>query len=117
MGGSGVVSLVLGATFGALASSSWGSAKSACGSNLNACNDSTFGQASSDRSAAETEAWVSTVAFIAGGALAAGGGILFFMGGGGSHEGTPTSGTATRAPVVAPMLGPGQAGLAVSGRF
>jgi hypothetical protein len=117
VGGAGVVSVGLGATFGALAASAWSSAKSQCGSNLKACNDSHFGQASSDQSSATTQAWVSTITFIAGGALIAGGGILFFTGGGSSHESSTASRTAASGPVLSPLFGPGQAGLALSGRF
>jgi hypothetical protein len=110
LGGTGVVSVALGATFGILASSAWSQAKKLCGGNPGACTDTA--SASSYQSTAETEGWVSTVTFIAGGALIAGGAVLFFTAGSHSETAAPSTGA-----VLTPTLGPGLAGLSLSGRF
>jgi hypothetical protein len=108
VGGTGVLSVAVGAIFGILASSSWSEAKSLCGGNPGACTDTKT--AGPYQSTAETEGTVSTITFIAGGALIAGGLVMFFASG--SHSGNSSSGA-----VVTPTLGPGLAGLSVVGRF
>jgi hypothetical protein len=109
MGGTGVVSVALGATFGILASSAWSQAKQICGGNPGGCTNVT--KADPYQSTAETEGWVSTITFIAGGALIAGGAVLFFTVG--SRSDSPS----TSGVVVTPNLAPGLAGLSLSGRF
>jgi hypothetical protein len=99
--GVGAVGLVLGGVFGAMASSTYSTAKNECGPNLGACKP---GNAIKDHDAAVTDATISTVGFIAGGVLAAGGLTLFFIAPKGNSS--PSVG-----------LSPAPNGLLVSGRF
>jgi hypothetical protein len=71
--GVGVAGVALGAVFGILASSAWKSAQRECPGHAG-CSTA----AMNDRSSAVTDATVSTVGFIAGGAVLAGGLTLFF---------------------------------------
>ncbi len=105
----GVASIVVGSVFGLLASSAASSQKTDCASPTS-CND--HQAALSDHSSALTDSTVSTVMFVAGGALVAGGAALFFVGG---HpaEARPTSSAIT----VLPSLGPNGAGLSMSKEF
>jgi hypothetical protein len=73
-GGVGVVGVALGAWFGAFAASSQSKEKSDCGAG--ACNDPR--QATEDYNTARTDALVSTIAFVMGGAALAAGGVLWF---------------------------------------
>lgn len=75
MGGVGIVGVGVGAVFGAMAISQWNGAKAKCTSS-GTCGAGSAAQ--SDHDAAATSATVSTVSFIAGGALFAGGATLFF---------------------------------------
>jgi hypothetical protein len=68
LGGAGVAGVVVGGVFGALTITSWGSANGECPTHAG-CSS----QASQDRSNALSFATVSTVAFVAGGALLVGG--------------------------------------------
>lgn len=72
-GGVGVVGLGLGAFFGLQASSKWSDAKSKCTDYPYGCNT----DATDLRSSAHSQATVSTVAFVAGGALLATGVVLY----------------------------------------
>ena len=100
VGGVGVAGIVVGSVFGIMAKSSWDDAKSLCHNFPTNC----YGNFSSDKSTADGQATVSTVAFIAGGALIAGGVILYL--------------TAPRATVaVAPSVGLGSAGLNLRGSW
>jgi hypothetical protein len=113
LGGAGVVGVGVGSVLGLLTISAWSSVKTACGSggagNCSASNPSTV---TSDHNTAQTDGTISTVAFIAGGALVATGLVVFLTGGHHNHEESP-------APTVAvvPSAGPGQAGFALSGTF
>jgi hypothetical protein len=94
----GVAGVAVGSVFGIMASSKWSSAQSDCNPN---CTSSS--PAIGERSDAQNDATVATVAFVAGGAAIVAGAVLFF-----------TAPTATK---VAPLVGPGVSGLVVSGRF
>jgi hypothetical protein len=108
IGGGGVVGVVVGSIFGVLASSSWSSAKSACSAGN--CPGSTRGQAESDHDTAVSDGTVSTIAFVAGGALVAAGVVLFAT--------APSGGNASSARlVVAPDVGRDRGGLSLQGRF
>lgn len=74
LAGAGVVSIGVGSVFGLVASSKWSDAKSQCGSGCGPGSD-----AYDSRSAARTDATISTVSFVAGGVLVAGGAALFFL--------------------------------------
>jgi len=108
VGGAGVVAIGLGAIFGLLASSAWSDAKSACGGNAAACADVANGSAHHDT--AVTNGTISTVSFIAGGALLAGGAVLFF-------SARRTEPSASKSISIVPTAGYGHGGLALTGAF
>ncbi len=99
VGGVGVAGLIVGGVFGIVAKSTYGSATDKCTS---APNDCTPG-AITDRDKASSQAAVSTVAFIAGGALLATGAVLVF--------------TAPKGVTVSPTVGLRSAGVGVNGSF
>jgi hypothetical protein len=66
----------------------------------------------SDHDTAETDGAISTVAFVAGGALVAAGLFLYLTGGPSDGQASTTTGIA-----VEPTLGPGHAGFSLSGGF
>jgi hypothetical protein len=106
----GVVGVGVGSVFGLLSVSTWSKVTSACGSGgPSACVTKNPGAATSDHDTAQTEAAVSTVAFIVGGVfLAAGAAVLLT----GVHHGNGDPSVA-----LAPAMGPGEAGLALHGAF
>jgi hypothetical protein len=106
VGGTGLAGTAVGTAFGLLAISANNAQKNDC--NTMTCPHHL--QAVSEHSALETDGTVSTVAFIAGGALIVTGAVLFFTGGGASKE-------ASSSLIVAPSLGSGSGGVAVWGRF
>jgi hypothetical protein len=93
-GGIGLASLAAGAIFGGLVAAKTGDASSHCPSN--ACDPVGW----SDIDDAKTFATVSTITFVAGGALIAGAAALFFFA---PH--------ASRHMAIVPLLGPGFAGI------
>jgi hypothetical protein len=99
VGAAGVAGIGLGSVFGAMAFSKWNDAKAQCG---NAC--AAGSPAYATRSTGETDATISTVAFVAGGVLAAGGVALIVA--------APSSKSSTSA-ALAPTIG----GLQMVGRF
>ena len=101
VGGVGAAGLVVGGIFGIVSKSTYNHALSKeCSNSASDCDPTGV----SDGKTAHSQAAVSTVAFIAGGALLAGGVVLYF--------------TAPRAGVtVSPTVGMGSAGLGVSGSF
>jgi hypothetical protein len=107
IGGLGVLGLGVGTVFGVLASSAWSNAKNACGGDISHCADPST--ANSDKNTTNLDGTLSTVGFIAGGALVAAGAVLFFT----AH--TESSTTASLA--VSPTVGPREGGVAVLGRF
>jgi hypothetical protein len=102
VGGVGVAGVVVGGVFGILSKGTYDNAlKNECrNNNPNACNPSGI----SDGKTAHSQATVSTVAFIAGGALVAGGAVLYFS----APRGAVT---------VSPTVGLRSAGVGVSGSF
>jgi hypothetical protein len=108
VGGAGLVALGLGVAFGASASSSWSSAQSECSTGPGNCPSHAL--AVSDHDSAVTAGTVSTVAFIAGGALLTGGLVLYFTA---PKGGAPKTG----ALGVTPSIGPTGGSLQVLGRF
>jgi hypothetical protein len=110
--GAGVILVGLGAAFGAGAISAWDGAKSVCGGDASRCNSATnAATASGDHGTAETDAAVSTTAFVAGGVFVAAGVALFFMGGPRDASAQQTGWT------LAPSVASGRAGLHVLGSF
>jgi hypothetical protein len=106
--GAGVAGLVVGAAFGLMASSKWSSAQNECQSATSCAN---YAQAVSDHDATTTYATISTIGFIAGGALAAGGAVMFLLGGNSAAE------SPQPAVSVAPAVAPGVASLSLRGSF
>jgi hypothetical protein len=100
VGGVGIAGVVVGGVFGILAKSTYDSALTHCPSGTNQCLPTgvTGGKT------AHSQATVSTVAFIAGGALVAGGVVLYFS----APRGAVT---------VSPTVGIGSAGVDIDGSF
>jgi hypothetical protein len=103
VGGAGVIGVVAGSVFGAIADSKWSSAKRDCGP---ACGPNVPAQ--QEKSDAISAATGSTVGFIAGGALVAAGLALFL---------TAPSGFATDGLRVAPSVTAGGGGVLLRGAF
>ncbi len=101
VGGVGVAGVVVGSVFGILAKSTYNRGLGTChNSDPSQCTDTGV----ADGKSAHSQATVSTVAFIAGGALLGGGALLYF--------------TAPRAGVtVSPTVGTASAGVRVGGTF
>jgi hypothetical protein len=110
VGAVGVVGLGIGAVFGGLAASDWSSAKTYCQGKTAACTKS--GPGFQDERSAQSMATISTLGFIAGGALAAAG-VVFFVT---APRRSPSeaAGSARRVELV-PTAGPGEAGLLIRG--
>jgi hypothetical protein len=108
VGGVGVVGVGLGSVFGLMTFSAASQQKSNCASTSSCSN---YGMASSAHSGGETDATLSTVSFIAGGALLASGLILFLT--------APHTREQAPAPALAvtPGVAPGGGGMWVSGAF
>jgi hypothetical protein len=104
IGAVGLASIAVGAVTGALASSKASSSKNECSTPTQCPNHD---QSVSDYNAASTDATISTVTFIAGGAAVAAGAILFFT--------APRVKTAGVEWQLAPAVGFGTAGLTVRG--
>ena len=116
LGGAGIVGLGVGALLGVLASSNWSSAKSACGTPTT-CPGSGYSVATSDHDSAVTDGAVSTVAFVAGGALLAGGAALYFFSAPSAAGRPARSSPAAPAAVmhITPRFAPGSAGIEIGG--
>jgi hypothetical protein len=106
-GGLGVAGVVVGSIFGITSTSAASRQGTDCASPT-ICTNHT--QAVSDHSTATTDGTISTVAFVAGGALLAAGVTLFLTGGRSSEK---TSGGL----VVTPSVGPGTAALSLQWRL
>jgi hypothetical protein len=109
LGGVGVAGLAVGSVFGMLAIAQKSQQQIDCPNP--SCSPSGHTQAISDHSTGVTDGTISTVGFIAGGALLVGGAVLFFTAG-------PSPGQPARSGmIVAPSAGPGGGGVSLSGRF
>jgi hypothetical protein len=100
LGGAGVVGLAAGSVFGLMAISQKNQQQSDCGSTAS-CTSSGHTQALGDHSSAVTDGTISTVGFLAGGALLVAGAVVFLTG----------------SSSVTPSVGPTGAGLSWGGRF
>ncbi len=113
--GAGVAGLAAGGVFGALTLSEKSRQQSDCAS-ATSCNSP--GQAQSDHSAGMTDGLVSTVGFIAGGALLVGGAVLFFTAPAPSAASSGAAQPAASASMaITPSVGPGGGGIVWQGRF
>ena len=105
--GVGVAGVAAGSVFGLMGFSEKSKQLAEC--SQSACTSQAL--AASDRKTGLTDAAISTVAFIAGGALLAVGGVFFFAG---ANSAEPAKSTGL---VVTPSMGPGGGGMVLSGRF
>jgi hypothetical protein len=108
LAGAGAVSAVVGVVFGLAASSAWSEAKRLCGGAASSCGDAPAAERYHSR--AQTDATLSTVAFVAGGALLAGGAFLYFTG---ADSPAPPNGSLA----VAPSLERDEVGVVLHGAF
>jgi hypothetical protein len=106
-GGVGVAGLVVGGVFGAMTLSEKSQQQSACGS---PCSSASHAQAVNDHSTGMTDSTISTIGFIAGGALVVGGAALFFT----AH---PSSQQPATGVLFTPSVGPGGGGMLLQGTF
>jgi hypothetical protein len=106
--GVGVLGLGLGGTFGALAMSEQKTEQNDCSSS--SCKNPSGARSAYDR--ASTDATVSTVSFIAGGALVAGGAVLFFL-----AKPAASATTTTGSLRLAPAVDAHHQGLVLGGEF
>jgi hypothetical protein len=106
-GGLGVVGAALGSVFAASAASTLNIAKGECTTTY--CSSAGHAQAVQDRDSANSSATMSTVAFVAAGALLAGGAVLYFTA-------LPKS-AKSEALKITPTVTAGGGGLIVRGGF
>jgi hypothetical protein len=107
-GGVGVAGVAVGSVFGLMTLSQASQQQTDCASSTKCANPS---QAASDHSNATTDRTLSTVGFIAGGALLVGGAVLFFTA-------RPSSeAPAATGMLLLPNVGPGGGGVSLSGEF
>jgi hypothetical protein len=106
-GGLGLVGVGLGSYFGITANNAWNSSKSECST----ASCPSHAQAIVDHDSAVNNGLASTISFAAGGALLATGVLLFVL--------APSGEKTERAGVlsIVPAVGPGTAGVSLSGRF
>lgn len=107
-GGAGVAGIAVGSVFGVMTLSEASQQRTDCASATSCPRPS---QAASDHSTGATDRTISTVGFVAGGALVVGGAVLFF-----------TARHASESPAAArillvPGLGPGGGGMFLRGEF
>lgn len=107
VGAAGLVGVGVGLAFGAAARSNWNSAfdDGLCDEDTNVCDDE--GQDKTD--AARTQATISTIAVVAGVALAGAGVVLYLT--------APSAGDGGASARVSPMVGDRELGVALSGSF
>jgi hypothetical protein len=106
-GGAGVVGIAVGSVFGAMMLSEASKQKTDCPS----AGCANYSQAASDHSTGATDRTISTIGFIAGGALLVGGGVLFFTA---RHSSEPPAAART---LLVPSVGPGGGGMFLRGEF
>ncbi len=106
LGGVGLAGIAAGSVFGVLTGSATSQQKNDCPSSASCPNHA---QAQSDHSTAVTDGTISTVSFIAGGALLAGGIVLYVVA---RSSAAPATGL-----VVSPSVGPQGGGMTLLGTF
>lgn len=109
VGGAGIVGIAVGSIFGAIASSSWSKAQGECSPGN--CPSAAHALAATDHDSAVTAATISTVGFIAGGALLVGGIVVFLT------APRREEGTSTRAFTLVPNVGANGAAMSLHGSF
>jgi hypothetical protein len=113
LGGVGVAGIAVGSIFGVLTIVSSNNSKSECSSPATPTNCANYPGAVADHSSAVADGTISTIGFIAGGALLAGGLALWLTAPSGP-EASPAPAAGIR---VSPSLGEKRAGIAVTGGF
>jgi hypothetical protein len=108
-GGFGVAGIAVGSVFGMMTISQKNQQVADCPAGTT-CSPSSYSQASNARSTGMSDGTISTVGFIAGGALLAGGLALFFT----AHSAPQPQNAGL---VVAPSVGPGSGGMLLRGEF
>jgi hypothetical protein len=106
--GVGVLGVAVGGVFGAITLDKKSTISALCGGNPGSCA-APPGSVDSERNAARTDATISTVAFIVGGAALVGGGVLYFT----APSPSPSMGSVR----VAPSVGSNGGGALVTGAF
>jgi len=107
-GGVGIAGIAVGGALGMMAFGQKTQQQSDCGTPAT-CTHAGQSQAFNDRSTGLTDSAISTVAFIAGGAMLVGGVVLFVTG--------PSPKQPVTGLLVAPSVGPGGGGLSLAGGF
>jgi hypothetical protein len=107
-GGAGVAGLAVGSIFGVMTLSEASQQGTDCAS---ATSCARYSQAASDHSTGVTDRTISTVGFVAGGALLVGGAVLFFTA---PHASEPS---AAARMLLVPGVGPGGGGMLLRGEF
>jgi hypothetical protein len=110
--GLGVAGVVVGSIFGLAAKSAVNQQNGDCASP--SCSSSGHAQALSEHSTAATDSTLSTVTFIAGGALLAGGAVLLLTGG---RRSEPAPSPTSTGLVWMPSVGPAGGGMFLRGEF
>jgi hypothetical protein len=113
VGGAGIVGLAVGSVFGLIASQNWTASQKECHSPATPPNCPAHEQAVTDQRSTVTNGAISTVGFIAGGALLAGGIALWLT----APSESKASGPSAVTIHVAPRIGQGTTALAVTGEF
>jgi hypothetical protein len=108
--GLGVAGIAVGSVFGVMTLSQKSQQQSDCGSSAS-CTSSGHAQAVNDHSTGMTDSTISTIGFIAGGALLVGGALLFFT------AGHPSDSPSAAGMLVLPGVGPGGGGMLLRGMF
>jgi hypothetical protein len=107
-GGAGVAGVAVGSIFGVMTLSEASQQRADCASPTNCLRPS---QAASDHSTGATDRTISTVGFIAGGAMLVGGAVLFFTA---RHASEPS---AAARMLLVPGISPGGGGMFLRGEF
>jgi hypothetical protein len=108
VGGAGVAGIAVGSIFGAMTLSEASQQRTDCAS---ATSCARLSQAASDHSSGARDRTISTVGFVAGGALLVGGAVLFFTA---RHVSEPS---AVARMILVPGVGPGGGGMSLMGEF
>jgi hypothetical protein len=110
VGAAGIVGVAVGSVFGLLASSQWSTSKTDCATKSSCSN---YPRAVSEHDTAATDATVSTVAFIVGGAALATSAVLFLT----TPGSASTTGRSETSLRLEARAAPGGAGLTLVGGF
>jgi hypothetical protein len=111
LGGVGVAAAVVGTIFGLNAISSWSDAKAACNQQPAQCDPQHLADGQSAHDSASSAALISTISFVASGALLIGGAYFYFT----APRSSPSPSSASIT--VAPSVGTRSGGIDLRGSF